>query len=443
MTLSYVISIKVKRPEQKTYEHWMKTPVPDYLKHVLSACHSNDDGALADYIPELANADPNKIALALATVDGTIYSSGDDEVEFTIQSMSKPFAYALAIKEHGLTEVLKKVGVEPSGEAFNQISLGQDQLPKNPMINSGAITTHALLPHKKTVPRAEKLRRFLSELAGRELSFDENVYESELKTAFRNMSIGYMLRTVGVLDEDPELIVHGYIRQCAIKVTVKDLATIASVLAHGGIQAKTGKRILERAVVRQVLSVMMTCGMYDAAGDWLTTVGIPAKSGVAGGIIGVLPGQVGIAVFSPKLDIHGNSVRGVEIFERLSSDMGLHLMEGTPSAQTILQSRYTVGTDTVVYELRGVLQFTESEMLLRILQDEPRGKNTILLDLTNLTLIHDVGARMLFEGVKRLTEDGHQVIVLDSEGVLTQEQIKDHKQVVLNQALDQYLKNYR
>lgn len=422
----------------------MKTPVPDYLQHVLSACNNNQSGALANYIPELAQADPNKLALALSTIDGTIYSTGDDTLEFTIQSMSKPFAYALALKTLGLNAVLQKVGVEPSGEAFNQISLGQDQLPKNPMINSGAITTHSLLPHKKTVSRAEHLRRFLSELAGRELQFDENVYASEVKTAFRNMSIGYMLRTVGVIDEDPEQIVNGYIQQCAIKVTVKDLAAMTSVLANGGIQPKTGKRLLDRAIVRQVLSVMMTCGMYDAAGDWLTTVGIPAKSGVAGGIMGVLPGQVGIAVFSPKLDSHGNSVRGVEIFERLSSDMGLHLMEGTPSAQTILQSRYSVGKkqNVIVYELRGVLQFTESEMLLRFLQDEPQAKNKIILDLTNLTLIHDVGARMLFEGVKRLKEDGHQVIVVDSEGVLSEEQVKGNKRLVLNDTLEHYLAQF-
>ncbi|MQW92758.1 glutaminase [Acinetobacter wanghuae] len=422
----------------------MKTPVPDYLQHVLSACNNNQSGALANYIPELAQADPNKLALALSTIDGTIYSTGDDTLEFTIQSMSKPFAYALALKTLGLNAVLQKVGVEPSGEAFNQISLGQDQLPKNPMINSGAITTHALLPHKKTVSRAEHLRRFLSELAGRELQFDENVYASEVKTAFRNMSIGYMLRTVGVMDEDPEQIVNGYIQQCSIKVTVKDLAAMTSVLANGGIQPKTGKRLLDRAIVRQVLSVMMTCGMYDAAGDWLTTVGIPAKSGVAGGIMGVLPGQVGIAVFSPKLDSHGNSVRGVEIFERLSSDMGLHLMEGTPSAQTILQSRYSIGKkqNVIVYELRGVLQFTESEMLLRFLQDEPQAKNKIILDLTNLTLIHDVGARMLFEGVKRLKEDGHQVIVVDSEGVLSEEQVKGNKRLVVNDTLEHYLAQF-
>ncbi|OTG78016.1 glutaminase [Acinetobacter sp. ANC 5054] len=420
----------------------MKTPVPDYLQHVLAQCHSNQLGALADYIPELAQADPNKLALALSTVDGTIYSTGDDEVEFTIQSMSKPFAYALAIHHLGLDAVLAKVGVEPSGEAFNQIALDKNNnLPKNPMINSGAITTHSLLPHEPEISRAENLRRFLSELAERELSFDDAVYASEVKTAFRNKSIGYMLRTVGVLNEDPDEIVNGYIQQCAIKVTVKDLAKMASVLANGGVQGSTGKRILSRAVVRQMLSVMMTCGMYDAAGDWLTTVGIPAKSGVAGGIFGALPGQVGIAVFSPKLDEHGNSVRGVEIFERLSRDMGLHVMEGTPSAQTIVQRRYILGTkqNVVVYELRGVLQFTESEMLLRILQDEPIANTCIVLDITNISLIHEVGARMLFEGVDRLIEDGHTVYVIDSEKLLEQKHSHQGHAVVIREELEVFL----
>ncbi|MDM1285626.1 glutaminase [Acinetobacter indicus] len=423
----------------------MQTPVPDYLKHVLSQCQRNTDGQLADYIPELAAVDPDKFALALSTVDGTIYSTGDDEVEFTMQSMSKPFAYALALQKVGLTKVMEKVGVEPSGEAFNQISLEKDSnIPKNPMINSGAITTHSLIPYKRTVSRAEQLRRFLSGLAGRELSFDSEVYTSELKTAFRNRSLGYMLRTVGVLEEDPEAIVNGYIKQCSIKVTVKDLAMIAGVLANGGIQPQTGKKLLDRSVVRQVLSVMLTCGMYDAAGDWLTTVGIPAKSGVAGGIIGVLPGQVGIAVFSPRIDEHGHSVRGVDIFERMSREMGLHLMEGTPSAQTILQSCYWAGKndDVRVYELRGVLQFTESEMLLRNLQEEPPGDTTIVLDLTNLTLIHDVGARMLFEGVERLQQDGHRVVVVDSEGLLSQTQIQKHAAVLVQEELERYLQQY-
>lgn len=423
----------------------MKTPVSDYLTSVLSNCNSNHNGELADYIPELANADPDKLALALSTVDGLIYSSGDDEYEFTIQSMSKPFAYALALSRLGLETVLKKVGVEPSGEAFNQISLDQkNKIPKNPMINSGAITTHSLIPYDENISRAEQLRCFLSDLAGRELSFDEQVYQSELNTAFRNLSIGYMLRTVGVLNEDPVNVVHGYIKQCAIKVTVKDLAQITSVLANGGVQAHTGKRLLERNVVRQVLSVMMTCGMYDAAGDWLSNVGIPAKSGVAGGIIGVLPGQVGIAVFSPKLDDHGNSVRGIEIMERLSNDMGLHLMEGTPSAQTIVQSRRVVGESqqTIVYELRGVLQFTESEMLLRIFQDEPANTTKIILDMTNISLIHEVGTRMLMEAIDRLIADGHEVVVIDSENLLNQVKTHNGIDVVVNVELNQYLRHH-
>ena len=215
----------------------MKTPVPDYLNQVLSNCDLKNEGALADYIPELANADPNKLALALSTVDGVIYSSGDVDVEFTIQSMSKPFAYALALTEHGLDAVLSKVGVEPSGEAFNQIALDRGNLPKNPMINSGAITTHSLIPFDAQTDRAEKLRQFLSQLAGRELEFDHQVYQSELDTAFRNLSIGYMLRTVGVLESDPVEIVNGYIKQCAIKVTVNDLAKMSSVLGGGGSRA--------------------------------------------------------------------------------------------------------------------------------------------------------------------------------------------------------------
>ena len=423
----------------------MQTPVPDYLTHVLSQCAANSQGALADYIPELAQANSKHLALALSTVDGTIYASGDDTVEFTIQSMSKPFAYALALQELGLNAVLDKVDVEPSGEAFNQISLDPvTKRPKNPMINSGAITTHALIPIQQGEQRAEKLRQFLSRLAGRELCFDLKVYESEIQSAFRNLSIGYMLRTVGVLAQDPLEIVYGYIKQCAILVTVKDLARMSSVLANGGIEPLTGERLLDGAVVRQVLSVMLSCGMYDSAGDWLSSVGIPAKSGGAGGIFGVLPGQVGIAVFSPKIDTHGNSVRGVKIFERLSNDMGLHLMQGTPSAQTILQSRYVLEQyqDVIVYELRGVLQFTESEMLLRRLQNEPAGNSTILLDLTNLTLVHNVGARMLFEGVKRLHADGHTVKVVDSENILSEAQLKGHKREVVNEALEKYLAKF-
>lgn len=181
--------------------------------------------------------------------------------------------------------------------------------------------------------------------------------------------------------------------------------------------------------------------MYDAAGDWLTTVGIPAKSGVAGGILGVLPGQVSIAAFSPKLDEHGNSVRGIDMMERLSRDMGLHLMEGTPSAQTIVQSHYRTGQDASlsVYVLRGVLKFTEAEMLLRIFQREPVDQSTIIIDLTQISLIHDVGKRMFLEGVDRLIDDGHSLLLVDPEQRL--DHARTHKDRVLHvyQDLDDLL----
>ena len=422
----------------------MHSPICDYLNQVLQQCHGPIQGQLADYIPELAQADPQQLALALATIDGSVYSTGDDDAEFTIQSMSKPFAYAYSLQALGFDAVLAKVGVEPSGEAFNQISLDEDNTPKNPMINSGAITIHSLLP-KTGSCRAETLRQFLSQLAGRELSFDEQVYQSELKTAFRNLSIGYMLRSVEVLEQDPVEVVEGYIRQCAIQVTVKDLARMSSVLANGGVHPHTGEQILSRQVVRQVLSVMMSCGMYDAAGDWLTTVGIPAKSGVAGGIIGVLPAQVGIAVFSPPLDEHGNSVRGIDIFERLSADMGLHLMEGSATAQTIIQRHYHLQDPVpmVVYELRGALQFAEAERLLRALEAETVNHEPIVFDLNDISLIHAVGSNMLLEAIDRLIQDGHEVIIIDAEQILTAKNTHQGTPLKVYPALEHYLQTLK
>ncbi len=401
----------------------MNTPVPDYLANLLYNCKAYSGGQLADYIPELASADPNKLAVALTTLDGLVYTAGDDEYEFSIQSISKAFTYAYVIEKLGLETVLEKVGVEPSGEAFNEISLDQSEdgpKPKNPMINSGAITAHSLIPNGGNNSRAETIRNFFSELAGRELSFDMAIFESEMSTAYRNLSIGYSLRNVGILDSDPTEIIESYIKQCSINVTVKDLANMASVLVNDGVLPRTGKRILSHKTVRQVLTVMTTCGMYDAAGDWLANVGIPAKSGVAGGIIGILPGQVGLAVFSPKLDNHGNSVRGIDIMQQMSNDMGLHLLEGVPSSRVIVHDQETVQTNPAVkvYKLQGVLQFTEAERLLRALQDEDKGDSTIVFDLSHISLVNDVGRRMLLDGIDRLKSDGHDVALIDPDGIL-------------------------
>ncbi|WP_068157250.1 glutaminase [Rhodococcus phenolicus] len=405
----------------------MKSPIPDYLHEVVEACSGDNPGSTADYIPELAQADPDRVAVCLSTVDGVVYSAGDADAEFSIQSISKPFVYALALAEHGLDHVLARVGVEPSGEAFNELSLDSDSgRPLNPMINAGALTAHALVgPESATTDeRVERVLRGLSAFAGRDLDVDESVFESELGTAYRNSAIANMLRSYSVIDGDPAETVRGYTRQCAITVTVRDLAVMAATLANGGVQPLTGQRVVPRPVVRQVLSVMMTCGMYDAAGDWMSTVGIPAKSGVSGGVLGALPGQVGIGAFSPRLDPHGSSVRGVRMCTRLSDDMGLHIMDGPEPARSAIRRDRTLrgpqGHTVRVCSLQGTLQFSGAEHVLRALSDEDAADrlDLVVLDLRRVHSVNDVADRMLREAVRRLRLDGLRVTVVDPERVL-------------------------
>lgn len=393
----------------------MQTPMIDYLQLLLDSC-GEDAGEVASYIPELADADPDRLAIAVATLDGEVYVAGDADVEFTIQSISKPFTYALAIADRGLDAVLERIDVEPSGDAFNEISLEPGSgRPRNPMINAGAIAAHALVDGTDADGRAERILDLYSRLAGRELSIAEDVFESELSTSDRNMALAYMLRTVGVLDADPADIVRGYTRQCSVSVSVRDLARMGSVLAAGGLSPE-GEQLIDPVVNRQVLSVMTTCGMYDSAGDWLTSVGIPAKSGVAGGLMGVLPGQVGIAVFSPRLDEHGNSTRGVRMFERMNHDLGLHLMTSTERARSV--SRRVEHDGIAVHEIAGDLHFMEAERVLRGFAEEQAGDDPVVIDLDRVQRANDIAKRMLLEGVRRLHLDGHDVRIVDPWGVL-------------------------
>lgn len=386
----------------------MRSPVPDYLDEVLQAC-GDVGGEPADYIPELAKADPDLAAIALSTVDDAHHSAGDSEHHFTIQSMSKPFAYAVAIEHLGYDAVHAKIDVEPSGEAFNEISLDSETgRPHNAMINAGAIATAAL------VGSFERFVDFASRLAGRDLEVDEAVFESEMGSVHRNLALAHLMAAYGIVDE-PVAAVERYVRGCSLSVDVRDLSRMAATLANGGIQPETGERLMAEATARQVLSVMATCGMYDAAGDWLSTVGIPAKSGVAGGIIGVLPGQVGVAVFSPGLDAHGNSARGVEMMRRLSTDMGMHLMNpGRPSRSALADVR--VEDDTTVYVLGGDLLFASAESLIRHLVQHPPQTTQVVLDISRVDEVTDVGRRMAVEAKRRLELDGLSVSITDVEG---------------------------
>ncbi|MFC6012578.1 glutaminase A [Nocardia lasii] len=412
------------------------------LDQVHAACRDDTSGAPADYIPELAAVAPDSFGLCLATADGLVYQVGDTDIAFSIQSISKPFTYALALADRGIDEVARHIDVEPSGEPFNEISLEPDtQRPSNPMINSGAITATSLITGRDAEDKFERVRRCYSRFAGRELTMDKAVYESESRTGYRNRAIGYMLRSVGVIDVDPDDVVDRYFRQCSIEITCADLAVMAATLADNGVNPKTRERALSTSLTERVLSVMTTCGMYNAAGDWVTTVGLPAKSGVGGGIIAVLPGQLGISVYSPRLDGHGNSVRGVAACRELSKRLELHFCHVTRSARTAIRADYTVaqmpsrlrrttddaevlaahGERARVYELHGDLLFSGAERAVRAIEGRTAELDALVIDLRRVGEVSRVARDMLEQLQSELVGRGTRVALVDPDAKLGHE----------------------
>jgi glutaminase len=279
------------------------------------------------YAPESAGQEARQFAVSLVTADGELHEAGDHEVPFALQSVSKVLAYGLALEDHGRDEVLRRVGVEPSGEAFNSIAFDElNRRPFNPMVNAGALVTTDLIRGKNP---EEKLGRILTRLRrwadNPSLEVDRDIFERELRTADRNRAIAYLMRSQGMIAGDVEALLALYLQQCSITVTCRDLAVVAATLANGGVNPLTDELLLRRDHVRDVLSVMYTCGVYDFAGQWAYEVGVPAKSGVSGAILAVIPRKLGIGVFSPGLDQFGNSVRGVRVCEEISEQLGLHV----------------------------------------------------------------------------------------------------------------------
>ena len=317
--------------------------VPPWIDDVLTSVHArhapNLGGALADYIPELAAVDPDRFGLALATTGGKIYTVGDADQPFTIQSISKAFVYCLALELVGRDEVLARVGVEPSGDAFNAIVFDpHTNRPFNPMVNAGAITISGILRDVAGAGAFELILDRLSKAAGRPLAMDEAVYRSEAETGHRNRAIGHLLRNVGALESPVEEAVDLYFRQCSILVTATDLARMGATLAHIGENPETGDPVFDLMAVRNTLAVMFTCGMYDYSGNWAYDVGVPAKSGVGGGIVGAVDRQIGIGTFSPRLDAKGNSVRGLAAFKDLADELGLHVFECSNVGSALMRS---------------------------------------------------------------------------------------------------------
>ena len=300
-----------------------------------------DEGEVATYIPELGKADPRDFAICLVTVDGKVFSVGDWDKEFTIQSICKPFAYQMALEEFGRDKTLSHVGVEPSGEAFNSIELDPKTMrPFNPMVNAGAIAVSSLI---KKNSFAAGVRHFVDKMqlaAGRHLQIDSSVLASESATGNRNRAIAYLMLNFGIIDEDVNHTLHQYFAQCSLLVNCRDLAMMAATFANMGSNPVTREPVFNFEYIKDVLAVMFTCGLYDHAGEWAYRVGLPAKSGVGGGLLAVVNRQLGIAVYSPKLDAKGNTVRGILVCRELAARLGLHAFEFTNVGSSFVQSLF-------------------------------------------------------------------------------------------------------
>jgi glutaminase len=365
------------------------------LHRFLIGCHAeiqkDNSGAVASYIPELKKSDPNHFGVSLATIDGHIYEVGDCDVPFTIQSISKAFVFALALELLGAETVEAVIGVEPSGDSFNSIRLRPDNRPHNPMVNSGAITCSGLIHCTKGKNAFDYIRDALGRFAGRDLDVDESVFASERETGDRNRAIAYLLRNYGVVKGEVDAVLDIYFRQCSVLVTARDLAIMAATLANNGVNPVTGEEVMKPYSVARTLSIMTSSGMYDYAGEWVYRIGMPAKSGVGGGIVAALPAQLGLGTFSPLLDSHGNSVRGLKTCEALSTHFGLHMLNRTGDVRTSIIADYDIGGITSrrsrkprdqqileehheevrVIELVGTLTFATVDYVSRRLAERP------------------------------------------------------------------------
>ena len=311
-----------------------------FLEELYQSYRVLDEGSLACYIPELAKADPDWFGISVVTVDGHCFQVGDCGQSFTIQSISKVFTYGMALADRGREAVMKTVGVEPTGDPFNsliRLDAGSNR-PDNPMINAGAIATTSLLKGIGPTERLNRLLEMFRRYMGRDAFIDVPVFLSERTTGHRNRAMAHLMLNFGTIDTNIEESLDLYFQQCSVLVNCTDLALMAATLANKGTNPQTGELAVDPSYIRDILSVMYTCGMYNFAGEWAYRVGIPAKSGVSGGIMAVVPNQAGIAVFSPRLDKHGNSVRGVRVFEALSQEFGLHLLDLSLGGCRFLQS---------------------------------------------------------------------------------------------------------
>jgi glutaminase len=372
-------------------------------------------------------------------MDGFVYAAGAATSPFTIQELSKPFVYALALAERGFDEVASRVGLRPTEkDPFTAITLEPGTgRPRNPMVDAGALLTASLVGGTDEQSSFEQIRAGLSAFAGRDLGVDEKAFQSAQEAGDRDRAIAYLMRSTGVLDGDIDEICSVYLRQRAVLVTCSDLAVMAGTLARGGVNPLTGEQVLTEDHARQVLAVMGTCGMYDDAGPWMLRVGFPAKSGATGGICAVLPGQLGIGTFSPRLDSDGNSARGVLACGELSRRFGLNMLSSahfpahpvhtTYRAGMVTSKRIrpprdrellrTLGSTIVIHELQGDLGFVTTERVVRTIREHLAGVRWIVLDMRRVAAIDKPAIALLRVLMAELAERQLTTLFADPHGI--------------------------
>lgn len=418
----------------------MESPLDRYLRSLHAEISALDSGAPYAIVPPSARADPRDFGICLATADGYIYEVGTTRKEFSIQSVSKPFTYGLALADLGMDTVDAKIDVEPSGDAFNEISLAPGTgRPANAMINAGAIAAASLVKGSGGRSAMVRILSLYSDLAGRPVRPSRRVFDVERRHSDGNHALAYLLRSFGIIEGDPTSALETYLRQCSVQVTCQDLSLMAATLANNGTNPVTGQQVMELPVVERVLSVMLTSGMYDDAGSWVADVGMPAKSGVGGGVIAVLPGQVGLAVYSPPLDRHGGSVRGIAACRRLAQDLELHFVRSARAGRSAIRAAYPIseapsdirrseeaaevlrthGERARVVALGGDLFFAGSESVVREISRLDRAVELVVLDVRRVGEVSGIAITMLRRLRDQFAESDRALVLVDTTGIVS------------------------
>jgi glutaminase len=388
-----------------------KLVIPDFesfckhIEDIFLETIKNKNGKVADYIPQLARVNPEQFAISICTVDGQRFSIGDSDVNFCLQSSCKPINYCLALEELGEEKVHNHVGREPSGQSFNELALNSKGLPHNPMINAGAMMSCALIDKENNISdRFEKVNKTWKALCGeKSVSFNNSVYLSERQTADRNYALAYFMREKNAFPENTNLTetLEFYFQCCSIESKTYDLSVAAATLANAGTNPLTGEILFKSATVQNCLSLMLSCGMYDFSGEFAFKIGLPAKSGVSGALMLVIPNLMGISIWSPRLDTVGNSVRGVEFCKRLVERFSFHQYDSLIGHSTKINPR-NKEKEVKASKVMELIWSASHGDLDEILRLEAEGVSPNIADYDGRTPLHLAASEGQIEVVKHL-----------------------------------------